>query len=113
MMLALFRLQNSQHQPVLLTRIQVRVSRKSVERDQDGEAIATDTSNPTPDPGNQNEVPSAEGWVALCARAAVEQDPKKLLDLIIEINRLLDARRKRLLNGVDGTSERNTDETSA
>jgi hypothetical protein len=39
-----------------------------------------------------------EDWVALCAKAAVEKDPKKLLDLVSEINRLLDARRKRLLN---------------
>jgi hypothetical protein len=38
----------------------------------------------------------AEGWVALCAQAAVERDPKKLLELVSEINRLLDARRKRL-----------------
>lgn len=42
--------------------------------------------------------PSAEGWVALCARAAVEEDPKKLLELVSEINRQLDARRKRLAN---------------
>jgi hypothetical protein len=44
------------------------------------------------------EIPSVEDWVALCAKAAVEKDPKKLLDLVSEINRLLDARRKRLLN---------------
>jgi hypothetical protein len=34
--------------------------------------------------------------VTLCAQAAIEQDPKRLLDLVIEINRLLDVRRKRL-----------------
>jgi hypothetical protein len=39
---------------------------------------------------------AAEAWVALCAQAAVEQDPKRLLDLVSEINRLLDARKKRL-----------------
>jgi hypothetical protein len=50
-------------------------------------------------------IPVEEGWIALCARAAVEQDPKKLLDLVIEINRQLDARRKRLLNESDGKSE--------
>ena len=40
----------------------------------------------------------AEDWVALCARAAVEQDPKKLLELVREINRLLEIRKKRLSN---------------
>ena len=49
------------------------------------------------------EAPSVEGWVELCAKAAAEQDPKKLLDLVIEINRLLDAKRKRLLDESDGT----------
>jgi len=39
-----------------------------------------------------------EKWMALCAQAAVEQDPKKLLELVSEINRLLDTRRKRLLD---------------
>jgi len=37
-----------------------------------------------------------ETWIALCAQAAVEHDPKRLLDLVSEINRLLDVRRKRL-----------------
>jgi hypothetical protein len=41
---------------------------------------------------------SGESWVALCAQAAVEQDPKRLLVLVKEINRLLDARRQRLTN---------------
>jgi hypothetical protein len=39
---------------------------------------------------------SGETWMALCERAAVEQDPKKLLDLVSEINRLFDAQEKRL-----------------
>lgn len=52
------------------------------------------------------EVPSVEGWIALCAKAAVEQDPRKLLDLVSEINRLLDARRKRLLDAADGTERK-------
>jgi hypothetical protein len=55
----------------------------------------------------QEKVPSGEGWVALCAQAAVEQDPKKLLELVSEINRLLDARRKRLAKETDGTSDPN------
>lgn len=54
----------------------------------------------------QEEVPIAESWIALCAKAAVEQDPKKLLDLVIEINRLLDARRKRLADEADGTERK-------
>jgi hypothetical protein len=37
-----------------------------------------------------------ERWEALCELAAIERDPKKLLDLIQEINRLLEAKRKRL-----------------
>jgi hypothetical protein len=40
----------------------------------------------------------AETWIALCAQAAIEQDPKRLLDLVSEINRLLDVRRQRLAN---------------
>jgi hypothetical protein len=43
-------------------------------------------------------VQSGETWMALCERAAVEQDPRKLLELVSEINRLLDAREKRLMN---------------
>ena len=30
-----------------------------------------------------------ERWVILCEEAAIEQDPKKLLQLVEEINRLL------------------------
>jgi hypothetical protein len=45
-----------------------------------------------------NKHQTAESWVALCAQAAVEQDPKRLLELVKEINRLLDARRQRLWN---------------
>jgi hypothetical protein len=41
-------------------------------------------------------VQSGETWIALCERAAVEQDPKKLLELVSEINRLFEAREKRL-----------------
>jgi hypothetical protein len=44
---------------------------------------------------------TVESWVALCAQAAVEQDPKRLLELVKEINRLLDARRQRLFNEGD------------
>ncbi len=39
---------------------------------------------------------TGETWMALCERAAVEQDPKRLLELVREINRLFDAREKRL-----------------
>jgi hypothetical protein len=38
----------------------------------------------------------AEEWKNLCERAALEQDPQKLLDLIQRINHLLDAKRNRL-----------------
>jgi hypothetical protein len=57
---------------------------------------------PSSDP--REEIPSVEDWVALCAKAGVEQDPKNLLDLVTEINRLLDARRKRLSGEADGAN---------
>jgi hypothetical protein len=38
-----------------------------------------------------------EHWQELCALAAVEQDPKKLLELTAEINRLLEQKEKRLV----------------
>lgn len=37
-----------------------------------------------------------ERWRALCEQAVVEQDPKKLLQLVREINRLLEADEQRL-----------------
>ena len=43
-----------------------------------------------------------ERWIALCAQAAVEEDPKRLLELVSEINRLLDARKKRLAHEIGG-----------
>lgn len=43
-----------------------------------------------------------ETWIALCAQAAVEQDPKRLLELMSEINRLLDVRKKRLAQETPG-----------
>jgi len=33
-----------------------------------------------------------EKWMELCAQAAKEQDPQKLLTLVEEINRLLEAK---------------------
>ncbi|PYV84457.1 MAG: hypothetical protein DMG93_04720 [Acidobacteria bacterium] len=33
---------------------------------------------------------NSERWQALCAQAAVEQDPQKLMELVTEIARLLD-----------------------
>jgi hypothetical protein len=35
-------------------------------------------------------------WKELCERAAKEQDPEKLMELIAEINRLLEAKERRL-----------------
>ena len=37
-----------------------------------------------------------EKWMQLCEQAANEQDPEKLMELITEINRLLDAKEQRL-----------------
>ena len=35
-------------------------------------------------------------WIKLCERAANEQDPKRMLELVSEIIKLLDAKEKRL-----------------
>jgi hypothetical protein len=64
----------------------------AIDSGQDESFLANRTSQP------REKAPTAEGWIALCAQAAVEQDPRKLLELVSEINRLLDARRKRLAN---------------
>ncbi len=37
-----------------------------------------------------------ERWKQLCDQAAKEKDPNKLMELIAEINRLLEAREQRL-----------------
>ena len=34
-----------------------------------------------------------DGWLKVCAQAAVEQDPDKFMKLIRELNGLLDAKR--------------------
>jgi hypothetical protein len=39
-----------------------------------------------------------ERWKVLCEQAAIEQDPKKLHELIREINDLLEAKEARLKN---------------
>jgi hypothetical protein len=41
-----------------------------------------------------------ERWLELCQQAAVEQDPKKLMALLTEINRLLEEKEQRLKSGV-------------
>jgi hypothetical protein len=40
--------------------------------------------------------PNLERWQELCRQAATEEDPKKLLELIAEINRLLQEKENRL-----------------
>ncbi len=35
-----------------------------------------------------------QNWIVLCERAAVEQDPRKLLELVSEINRLFGVRKE-------------------
>jgi hypothetical protein len=39
-----------------------------------------------------------ERWMQLCEQAATEQDPEKLMALIAEINRLLEAKERRVRN---------------
>jgi hypothetical protein len=43
--------------------------------------------------------PSPERWTELCRQASIERDPKKLLQLVTEINRLLAERQARLAQG--------------
>jgi hypothetical protein len=47
---------------------------------------------------------SKERWMQLCEQAAIEQDPKKLLELVAEINRVLEKREDRLKDGNLSTS---------
>ena len=42
------------------------------------------------------EGPNKERWIQLSAQAAVEQDPKKLLELVNELNALLEEKELRL-----------------
>jgi hypothetical protein len=46
---------------------------------------------------------TGELWRNLCAQAAVEQDPEKLLELTQEINRLLTDKEARLRQARQGT----------
>ena len=48
----------------------------------------------------------AKTWQALCAKAAVEQDPNKLLELVTEINLLLEKKAKRLKAAHTAQNER-------
>lgn len=47
-----------------------------------------------------------EEWTQLCERAAVEQDPEKLILLVSEISRMLDEKEKRLKDQHSQTSIR-------
>jgi hypothetical protein len=40
--------------------------------------------------------PTGQRWQELCAQAAKEQDPEKLMELVEEINRLLAEKQARL-----------------
>jgi hypothetical protein len=46
---------------------------------------------------------TGERWRELCAKAAEEQDPAKLLKLVEEINRLLQEKESRLHSNKRGT----------
>jgi hypothetical protein len=45
-----------------------------------------------------------ERWKELCAQAAVEQDSKKLLGLVEEINRLLEEKERRQITPFTSSS---------
>jgi len=68
----------------------------------DGKTSGSETTRAEHSAASDGKPPAGETWVALCAQAAVEQDPKRLLALVSEINRLLDARKKRLTHGSGG-----------
>ena len=48
----------------------------------------------------------AERWKELCAQAAKEQDPEKLMALVAEINRLLERKSERLQREKSNSQER-------
>jgi len=48
---------------------------------------------------------NSERWKQLCEMAANEQDPAKLMELITEINRLLQAKEQRLQGESTGYKE--------
>jgi hypothetical protein len=50
----------------------------------------------------QEKIQHEQQWMALCERAAVEKDPKKLLELVSEINRLFQFRKEHLAKAPDG-----------
>ena len=52
-----------------------------------------------PETPNLQRAPNPERWTELCRLASVERDPKKLLQLVTEINRLLAERQARLARG--------------
>jgi hypothetical protein len=49
--------------------------------------------------------PNKERWRELCALAAVEQDPQKLIELAQQVNDLLEEKERRLL-GKPSTPEK-------
>jgi hypothetical protein len=55
-----------------------------------------ETANPQ---GQNPPAPKLERWTELCRQASVERDPKTLLQLVTEINRLLAERQARLARG--------------
>jgi len=57
-----------------------------------GRRVVTDLSR------GKLSVQDQEGWKELCAQAAIEQDPKRLLELVQEINRMLAEKQNRLNN---------------
>jgi hypothetical protein len=46
-----------------------------------------------------------ESWRELCERASKEQDPQKLVALVERINRILEAREKKLRRPGDGVPD--------
>lgn len=53
-----------------------------------------------------------ERWRELCEQAAIEQDPRKLSELVAEIDRLLEEKQNRLSQSAVGKNEDRKPESS-
>jgi hypothetical protein len=55
--------------------------------------------------GNPKPMTESEKWKELCAKAAAENDPQRLLELVEEINRILEEQENRKKNRPGGGTQ--------
>lgn len=72
------------------------------DRPDDAEFVYSPPSHPG---GERRLKDKLELWQSLCAQAAVEQDPQKLMELVNEINRLLGEKQERLSRAANDGNE--------